>query len=149
MCRLTPELRPPHIAGITLIELMIVIAIIAIMAAIAIPAYNGYVREARLGTARVNADSIRLFLEDYQLDNGSYVFGGGNGPTTYPTAAIESNYGWSSHGDEGQYSYSVTATSNSYDILVTHTATSDWVRCEDRMNNCCDGKAADSSAACP
>ena len=46
-------------SGFTLIELMIVVAIIAILAAIAIPAYNQYIREARMAKVTEHYDVAR------------------------------------------------------------------------------------------
>ncbi len=46
-------------SGFTLIELMIVVAIIAILAAIAIPAYNNYIREARMAKTTEHYDVAR------------------------------------------------------------------------------------------
>ena len=59
--------------GFTLVELLIAVAIISILAAIAVPAYNGYVEEARENSARSTALSIKPYLEEHHLETGAYT----------------------------------------------------------------------------
>ena len=112
--------------GFTLVELMITIAILSVVAALAIPAYNGYILEARLGAARANMEPLRLALEEYWLEEGSYVAGvwDPKGTKTLETG----NLGWSPDGDQGAFTYNVALITNGYTITVIHAqATSDPV----------------------
>lgn len=64
--------------GLTLVELMIALAILAIIAAIAIPAYEGYIGEARIGTVMQDIRQAELILDDLALDNDLGALDGNN-----------------------------------------------------------------------
>lgn len=107
--------------GITLIELMIVVAIISVLAGIAIPAYNGYIKESRLSASRANIEPLRLAMEDYWLDNGSYTAFDGRQWDPSGTQDLNTDpTDWHPDGDENQFIYNVTATTNTYTISVQH-----------------------------
>lgn len=133
--------RYPGNKGFTLVELMIVVAILFTIVAIAIPAYNGYIREGHFATIRSDMNGLRTPIEDYRLENATYV-----GVTAEPGVSQ-----FLSDINSGGYSFTVSAGTNSYDVQgVLNTAI--WVRCEDRMNKCCDAdtpSATGPTSACP
>jgi len=110
-------------SGFTLVELMIVVAIIAIISAIAIPAYNNYIREAQFAATKANVEPLRLILEDFWLDNSTYGDGGtySAGSSCDDSQTLDQRYDWCPDGDQGTYGYSVVVpSSNTYTITVTH-----------------------------
>lgn len=60
------------VAGFTLIEVMITVAVIAIIAAVALPSYFDYVTRSRLVEARANLADMRTRMEQFFLDNRAY-----------------------------------------------------------------------------
>ena len=68
--------QPTHtasrVAGFTLIEVMITVAVIAILAAVALPNYIEYVTRSKLVEAKTNLSDMRTRLEQYFLDNRTY-----------------------------------------------------------------------------
>lgn len=68
-----PRTRSRHLArGITLIELMIVVAIIGILAAIAYPSYQEYVIRARRADAQGALEGLAAAMERHYTQNGTY-----------------------------------------------------------------------------
>jgi type IV pilus assembly protein PilE len=60
-------------AGFTLIEVMVVVAIVGILATVGYPAYTDYLRRGKIAEAISSLADARAKLEQYFLDNRTYV----------------------------------------------------------------------------
>jgi prepilin-type N-terminal cleavage/methylation domain-containing protein len=139
-----------RLQGFTLIELMIAVAILAIVSAIAIPAYNNYIRESRLGAMRMNLDSLRIAVEGTRLDSATGFYSAA--VTTVTGTALNTTFGWRPEGDNDQYTYQVTAGTTSYSIQARFDGAAPWVLCRRNPTGtpifrCCDGQSG--SPSCP
>ncbi|WP_319937630.1 type II secretion system major pseudopilin GspG [Sphingomonas qomolangmaensis] len=90
-------------AGLTLVEMIVVLAIIALVAALIVPNVIGRPDEARVTVANTDIRTISAALKMYRLDNGSYPTTAqglkalAEKPTTPPIPSS-----WSSEGYLGQ-----------------------------------------------
>ena len=87
--------------GFTLIELLIVIAIIGILAAIAIPAYSGYTKKAKVGEVIHSVGAIKNAVSVYFSEAGNSV-------DSADVAAIKTTYGVDIPTNRATYAYDAT-----------------------------------------
>lgn len=97
--------------GMTLIELMIVVAVIALLGGIAIPSYQGYVMKARRAEARGALTNAAQRLERCSTENAS---------TGYSTAACTADYPFNS--ENGHYRLTLVAGVSTYTLTATPVA---------------------------
>lgn len=65
----------PAERGFSLIELMVAVAIVALLAAIATPTYRNYIRRGAVEEATSQLSTGQVALEQFFLDNRTYVGG--------------------------------------------------------------------------
>lgn len=87
-----------RIAGFTLIELMVVVAVVAILAAITLPSFADQMRKSRRAAAVSALQDAQLRLERWRVDHADYSGSG----VTIP--------------DSSAYAYTVTAAANDYKV---------------------------------
>ena len=95
--------------GITLIELLIVVAVVAILAGIAVPMYTNHMLRARRVEAKTALEQLRASEEMRRAERGSYI-----------SNLVELATSWGGPGaTQGDYNITLAATSTTF----TGTAT--------------------------
>ena len=74
---------------------MVAVAIVALIAALALPAYEGYIRTSREGALVANIGTMEVFQEDFRLRTGAYL------RTAADLAAISREIGWRPQAGDG------------------------------------------------
>ena len=105
---------PGKHAGITLIELMVVVAIMVILTAIAYPLYTNQVIKARRTDGRAAVQAIALAQERYYTVNGSYT-------GTLSQLDLNSNL-TDGDSEEGYYNIAVNVSGATFLISATPAA---------------------------
>lgn len=117
--------------GLTLIELMVVIAIIGVIAGIAYPQYTNYVKKGHRAAAQSEMMMVANAQQQYLMANRSYAASEAALNTSF-TSAVTSNYGCAITNPAGAaVSFLITCTPSAGGAMsgdVTLTLSSDGTR---------------------
>jgi type IV pilus assembly protein PilE len=102
--------HPLAVAGFSLIELIITVAIVGILAAIAIPAYTAYIRQTD------RTDATRTLVQDAQALQRCYSQNFTYTPTAPATCPVVSG---TTNSPSGYYSITAAITSTTYTLTAT------------------------------
>jgi type IV pilus assembly protein PilE len=94
--------------GFTMLEIMLVVAIIGTLAAIAVPSYADYVRRSRILDAVARLADARARMEEYFLDQRSYVDAGGRCGVPPPTGTAGDAFALACEASANAYTYTAT-----------------------------------------
>jgi len=112
--------------GLTLVELMIVVAVMAIIATVAYPLYTAQVQKSRRADAKVALESLALAEERYYTIFGDYGTvaelddpdGNGNNGDSFIGSAL-TNLDRDNDGTPDNYTIAVVATTTTFSVTAT------------------------------
>lgn len=110
------QTRSKRQIGFTLIELMIVVAVIAILSAIALPAYQQYVKRSQRAEARAAILKADGWLERFYSENNRYNNGSATGNDRFALA-----FGNVPATGAARYQITLAVTTSTYTITATPT----------------------------
>lgn len=101
--------------GLTLVELMVVVAVMAIIASVAYPLYTSQVQKLRRADAKVALESVAMAQERFYTINGQYA---ANLSSLEVSADIQGG-----NSEQGYYSISVTRSGADNEQFTATAAT--------------------------